>query len=51
MGKDSREVNRKVFSGVLTLTGIFLLLAIFLFLVLWGLMEFHAYFKIRNWKG
>jgi len=46
--KDRKEINRKVFSRVIMLTGIFLLLAVFFFLVLWGLMELNAYFKIIN---
>lgn len=45
--KDKKEINKKVFSGAVTLTGIFILIAFFFFLVLWGLMELEAYFKIH----
>lgn len=46
--KDIKEVNKKVFSGVLMLTGIFIVLAIFFFLATWGLMELSVYFKLKQ---
>lgn len=42
---DNREVNKKVFSGVLILSGVFFILMLFLLLMIIGLMELSVLFK------
>lgn len=43
--ENNSEVNKKVFSGVLMLSGIFFVLILFLFLMIIGLMELSVLFK------
>lgn len=44
-GSKQAGVGKKVFSGIMLLTLVFTILAIFFFLVTWGLMELSVLMK------